>query len=627
MNVKALVNGGRIVSELKRKRAAPPSAYAGHGMVSQQHAMDLSSFRRSSVMRSENSKFGSHDSSGKHILRNYRDFMRSGLPQRLLFHQDGGWNDFPQNIISLVREDFQMKKAVFEVAYHNQLFLLDFVHMVYIDTETGSSKPIAWIDINGACFFPESSVSYECCEFDKEKHVHLSCEPNGTREISAHLDISVSAAESSNSEVPCERALCQGKRIQKVSTNSSSSKSKMGLFEDNGARINVEAVGENKRIKSVHCTKDIIKSITVVPDNKNLRVELEEAIGENEPCAVFPLEGSWQEKVAKPTSGPNIFGAVQKMLLHGLGSVIDAKNIVKISRTPLLNNTGQVRFELFRKEVEATKNLRGNANVRYAWLASSKDSVEGIMLQGLMKFNKPLHGPACGVGIHLAPANCSNVCANYTDVDENGLIYMILCRIIMGNVELVHNGSLQCQPSHENFDSGVDDLQSPKHYIIWNMHMDTRIYPEYVVAIKAPFKENEHLVGKGSMSNDSAVTNSGSSNSLLQDGKPSPTLANQHQQKAPVFGRSPRLPTSPWMPFSMLFAAISTKVSAQDMDLINVHYEEFRRRKINRIDLVKRLRQVVGDKLLISTIMRLQHKLPMGPRSEVPTSKKLYAKP
>jgi len=91
----------------------------------------------------------------------------------------------------------------------------------------------------------------------------------------------------------------------------------------------------------------------------------------------------------------------------------------------------------------------------------------------------------------------------------------------------------------------------------------------------------------------------------------------------------------------MLFAAISTKVSAQDMDLVNVHYEEFKvfispsyylfenlisyltclisyfttdtfllqRRKINRIDLVKKLRQIVGDKLLISTIMRLQHKV------------------
>lgn len=41
-------------------------------------------------------------------------------------------------------------------------------------------------------------------------------------------------------------------------------------------------------------------------------------------------------------------------------------------------------------------------------------------------------------------------------------------------------------------------------------------------------------------------------------------------------GRGARTPTSPWMPFSMLFAAISTKVLPQDMDLINTHYEEFK---------------------------------------------------
>lgn len=92
----------------------------------------------------------------------------------------------------------------------------------------------------------------------------------------------------------------------------------------------------------------------------------------------------------------------------------------------------------------------------------------------------------------------------------------------------------------------------------------------------------------------------------------------------------------------MLFAAISTKVSSQDMDLVNVYYEEFKvlislsafyhnltdnlvsyiiyvtffiyqRRKIDRIDLVKKLRQIIGDKLLISTIMRLQHKVVFCP--------------
>lgn len=114
---------------------------------------------------------------------------------------------------------------------------------------------------------------------------------------------------------------------------------------------------------------------------------------------------------------------------------------------------------------------------------------------------------------------------------------MILCRIIMGNVESVQNGSDQFQPSSENFDSAVDDLGSPKHYIIWHMHTGTRIYPEFVVAIKAPPRARgkhdgqkfwlfvlqqkvfdvkccflfdifaENLIGKESISNESVVVN------------------------------------------------------------------------------------------------------------------------
>ncbi|KAJ6839353.1 inactive poly [ADP-ribose] polymerase RCD1 [Iris pallida] len=231
----------------------------------------------------------------------------------------------------------------------------------------------------------------------------------------------------------------------------------------------------------------------------------------------------------------------------------------------------------------------------------------------------PVHQPTNGVGIHLAAANFSNICAGYSDVDENGMTHMMLCRIILGNVELVPNGSAQFQPSSENVDSGVDDLHKPKQYIIWHMHMDTHIFPEFVVSVKVPSEAKEYLVGKESKSNVSTVTNSGSFHSLMQEGncEYAPNIANPSQEKSPSFGRAPKIPSSPWMPFSMLFAAISTKVSAQDMDLVHIHYEAFKGRKISRIDLVKKLRQIIGDKLLISTIIRLQQKLPGVARQDV----------
>lgn len=64
--------------------------------------------------------------------------------------------------------------------------------------------------------------------------------------------------------------------------------------------------------------------------------------------------------------------------------------------------------------------------------------------------------------------------------------HILLCRVILGNVELLHSGSQQSHPSSEKFDSGVDDLENPSHYIIWHMNMNTHIYPEYVVSFRMP---------------------------------------------------------------------------------------------------------------------------------------------
>ena len=61
---------------------------------------------------------------------------------------------------------------------------------------------------------------------------------------------------------------------------------------------------------------------------------------------------------------------------------------------------------------------------------------------------------------------------------------MVLCRVILGNTELLQPGSKQFYPSDQQFDSGVDDQQNPNYYVIWNMNMNTHIYPECIVSFK-----------------------------------------------------------------------------------------------------------------------------------------------
>lgn len=89
--------------------------------------------------------------------------------------------------------------------------------------------------------------------------------------------------------------------------------------------------------------------------------------------------------------------------------------------------------------------------------------------------------------------------ASYCDVDENGARHMLFCRVIVGNMELLHPGSKQFHPGSKDFDSGVDGLQDPKHYIVWNMNMNTHIYPEFVVSFKVSSKsEGDTLLLKAS---------------------------------------------------------------------------------------------------------------------------------
>ncbi|GMQ04835.1 hypothetical protein CsSME_00050115 [Camellia sinensis var. sinensis] len=162
---------------------------------------------------------------------------------------------------------------------------------------------------------------------------------------------------------------------------------------------------------------------------------------------------------------------VKNMFVVGMNPSLNA-NVLEINRCS--GNVMQTRWEIFQKQIEITQRYRGDPNVRYAWLVSTKDALPSIMTYGLAHCGLKTKA-AYGFGVHLAAVKCALTSASYCDVDEN---------VILGNMELVHPGSRQFHPSSENFDSGVDDLQNPSHYIVWNMNMITHIYLEYVVSFK-----------------------------------------------------------------------------------------------------------------------------------------------
>ncbi|KAD5317346.1 hypothetical protein E3N88_17292 [Mikania micrantha] len=207
-----------------------------------------------------------------------------------------------------------------------------------------------------------------------------------------------------------------------------------------------------------------------------------------------------------------------------------------------------------------------------------------------------------GYGVHLTAVDSVYNSASICDVDENGVRCMVLCRVILGNMELVLPGSKQFYPSDESFDSGVDNLDNPNHYVVWNTNMNSHIYPEYAVSFKL-----SQIAGEGSRVDLPTRMTTQDPQGLVQV-DPSPSKpGHMSVEKVSTVGLSTsKAPKSPWMPFSMLFEAISNKVAPDDMKLVHILYESLKGKKTSREEFIRKLRSIVGDQTLRSTILGLQ---------------------
>ncbi|CAK9146044.1 unnamed protein product [Ilex paraguariensis] len=581
---KVLDSGHRVVVGLKRKRAARCETYftgATRMVLPQQSTLNSSIHKfgkKRKLDRLETKCIGYVSQFRTSLLKCYSNFTKSGLPQRLMCYQNGEWIDFPPDFVGLVKKDLQVKKAAIEVEFDGHAFVLDFLHMIRLDLKTGLQQPIAWIDEAGNCFFPENfsdcNEFNECCHHEyKKDHEFLVLEPSGSNDIKLQLEIEISGSDCSTLK---ESSGESNDLVKKPTVNG-----KHGCND-----FNVE-VDDNCVTK--YCAKD------------------DEAFDESK---------QMEENLVKidPVHGVLDSDTVQEMFFKGMSSLINPK-IVEIYRGSGISV--HARFELFQKQVEITKKFRGNANVRYAWLPSSKAALSSIMTFGLGHCGPVKMKFTYGIGAHLTPVNYTYSSATYCDVDENGLRHMVFCHVIMGNMEIVLPGSKQFHPSGEDFDSGVDDLQDPKHYVVWNMNMNTHIYPEYVVSFKVSSDAQGFLVGNDSKLDISGVTNCEGLQVLLPLDSPPAELgtdclkdSERSQEKAVSLGSSfMRTPKSPWLPFPLLFAAISNKVPPKDLNLVNADYELFRTKKISRDDFVRKLRSIVGDTLLRSAITDLQCKV------------------
>ncbi|KAG2702025.1 hypothetical protein I3843_06G066400 [Carya illinoinensis] len=262
---------------------------------------------------------------------------------------------------------------------------------------------------------------------------------------------------------------------------------------------------------------------------------------------------------------------IKNVFLYGMGDISKNTDVVVIHKSSPTTSSGlaykKARLDSFRIFSGAVANkCGGDANTRYAWYGGTRDDIREIVKYGFSQCARPSHGPSYGFGLHLSPAKFAIDGATSSAVDEDGLRHVLLCRVIMGNMETVCPGSEQSLPSSRNFDSGVDNPSAPRRYIIWSAFMNSHILPTYIITFKVP----DHCLTRV------------------------PNMQPNNRTR----------PSTPWMSIPALMSVLSRILSPSKMALIRKSHKDFRELKISRPRFIRMLRLTAGDELLAATVKR-----------------------
>ncbi|XP_074316264.1 putative inactive poly [ADP-ribose] polymerase SRO5 isoform X2 [Silene latifolia] len=265
---------------------------------------------------------------------------------------------------------------------------------------------------------------------------------------------------------------------------------------------------------------------------------------------------------------------IRRRFLAGIG---DTAVVVAVHRKNWSEDSvGQARVRAFKIYGNALKNKYGNngdgdgdgdggaANLKFGWYGGDKQKIIKILRHGfsyedLLRNN---HG-----AVLLSPVDSPASCVEDSVEDEDGLRHVLLCRVLLGRSELIKPGSGQTHPSSNKYDSGVDSYDNPKKYLIWSSNMNTHILPEFVVTFKV--NKPAQLSSTGVVSRMKNVM---------------------------------RMPRSPWISFPQLTSVLARFLTPDAIALISKYHRDYRERRISRPELIQKVRQIAGDKMLIGII-------------------------
>ncbi|CAI9753514.1 unnamed protein product [Fraxinus pennsylvanica] len=382
---------------------------------------------------SSKTSFCDHDHA-QMLIQNYRNFKRSSEPARFMYYDNGSWVDYPEELVELLKQGFEVGKPVVEGEMDGYKCLFDFYRMLEFELDTGNQRSIAWIDVNCKCFFPMVFV-------DGNRNNENTIENCDDSSVKVEIEI-------------------------KLSENS-------GNLEDLNKCQNLN---KRKRV----CLESIEREKTEGSSSNFNDAKRQQIVGNEFYSARWPnlrvLRGEEKEHLI-----------VKNLFLSGMGMLKHSAKITSIHQCVRTSPLDKARHVMFLKQMEITKIARGDSNMVFAWYGTSAKGVDCILKHGFGMPGKVPGPQGHGNGIYLSPIrspynSAMLSSAMLSETDENGEKHIILCRVILGKCEKIEAGSQQSRPSSVEYDSGVDDLKNPEWYVVWCANMNTHILPECIVS-------------------------------------------------------------------------------------------------------------------------------------------------
>ncbi|KAF7123589.1 hypothetical protein RHSIM_Rhsim12G0147800 [Rhododendron simsii] len=245
---------------------------------------------------------------------------------------------------------------------------------------------------------------------------------------------------------------------------------------------------ERPKLRTVHSSIEMMEHVGDLEDQTSISIDENEVplLSDSEDDSFSSLvfdefEVFKRNGLTVIEGGNKCYKIINGCVAQGMGK---DTNVAAVHKIPW--SSPNKRLEAFRiSSAEMVKKCGGNGNIKHAWYGGSRDEICEIISHGFRRCRQSYTNGEDGYGVYLYPLEFVMDGLVSSIEDENGLRHLLLCNVILGNMEEVRPASRQFKPSSNEFDSGVDDLSKPSRIVIWEAYMNSRIFPSYVVSFTA----------------------------------------------------------------------------------------------------------------------------------------------